>query len=318
MSNESRIRAERYEAKDKLKWDEFVRLSKNGVFLFHRDYLEYHADRFKDSSYLFFKDDQLIALMPANRVEDTLVSHGGLTFGGIVSDAEMTTGRMLDVFSALKLELQKTGVNKLVYKAVPHMYHQLPSEEDLYALFVHNARLYRRDVSSTIDAGRRLPLAKNRAKPSRLKEASGIEARRSLEFQAFMAITEDNLRSRHGVGPVHSGAEMQLLADRFPENIKLFAAERNGEKLGGVIVYESLNVAHVQYIGNTPAGRELGALDVVVDLLLNDVYREKPYFDFGTSTLDDGRTLNSGLIRNKESFGARATVYDFYEMSVEP
>ncbi len=317
MSNQNRIRAKRYEPGDEAKWDEFVRRSRNGVFLFYRDYLEYHADRFSDCSYLFFQDDQLIGLMPANRVEGTVVSHGGLTFGGIVSDEGMTTGRMLDVFSTLILELQKAGVQKLVYKAVPHIYHLLPAEEDLYALFVHNARLFRRDVSSTIDARRRLPLSTNRVRKLKLREASGIGAWRSQEFLRFMAITEDNLRSRHGVSPVHSGEEMQLLAHGFPENIKLFAAYRDGEMLGGVIVYESANVAHVQYIGSTPAGRELGALDIVVDLLLNDVYREKPYFDFGISTVDDGRTLNSGLIRNKESYGARATVYDSYELDLE-
>lgn len=317
MVNESRVRAERYEPRDKEKWDDFVRHSKNGVFLFYRDYLEYHADRFSDCSYLFFQDDQLIALMPANRAEGTIVSHGGLTFGGIVSDEGMTTGLMLQVFSVLILELQKAGIKKLIYKAVPHMYHLLPAEEDLYALFRHNASLFRRDVSSAVCAGRRLPLSQNRVRQLKLRDASGIEARRSKEFLQFMAITEDNLRSRHGVSPVHSGEEMQLLADRYPENIKLFAAYRNGDMLGGVIVYESANVAHVQYIGNTPAGRELGALDAVVDMLLNDVYCEKPYFDFGISTVDDGRTLNFGLIRNKESFGARATVYDSYELDLE-
>jgi hypothetical protein len=47
------------------------------------------------------------------------------------------------------------------------------------------------------------------------------------------------------------------------------------------------------------------------------VYREKPYFDFGISTTEDGRNLNINLNRNKESYGARTTVYDFYELDVE-
>ena len=86
--------------------------------------------------------------------------------------------------------------------------------------------------------------------------------------------------------------------------------------LAGIVIYESANVAHAQYISATEEGRSLGALDCIVEVLLNEVYPDKPYFDFGISTLENGRTLNVGLIQNKESYGARATVYDFYELSL--
>src|ERR1700734_257395 len=162
MSDQSRVRVEHYEPRHKICWDEFVRQSKNGVFLFYRNYMEYHADRFSDFSLLFFQGDRLIALMPANLVDGTVTSHGGLTFGGIISDASMTTSRMLEVFSALVDDMRARGVKKLVYKAIPHIYHLLPAEEDLYALFVRGARLFRRDVSSTVVAARRLPLSRNR------------------------------------------------------------------------------------------------------------------------------------------------------------
>ena len=100
MTSERPIRVERYEPKRKVCWDRFVRESKNGVFLFYRDYLEYHADRFQDYSLLFFQGSQLVAVAPANRVDDVVVSHGGLTFGGIISGVGMTTGMMLKVFRA--------------------------------------------------------------------------------------------------------------------------------------------------------------------------------------------------------------------------
>jgi hypothetical protein len=317
MSNESRIRVERYDPKHKICWDEFVRQSKNGVFLFHRDYMEYHSDRFSDFSLLFFQDNQLVALMPANRVNDTVFSHGGLTFGGIISDSRMTSGLMLEVFSVLMKELRQEGFKRLVYKAIPHMYHLLPAEEDLYALFVHNARLFRRDVSSTVVAGLRAPLARGRKKILKQVRARGMKVERSENFSQFMAIAEASLQLRHGLRPVHTAAEMQLLANRFPESIKLFALNYNEEMLGGVIIYESQTVAHGQYRHATEEGMELGAFDYIMDVLVNEVYVGKPYIDFGTSMLDDGRKLNFGLIQNKESYGARATVYDFYELSLE-
>ena len=317
MTSERPIRVERYEPKRKVCWDRFVRESKNGVFLFYRDYLEYHADRFQDYSLLFFQGSQLVAVAPANRVDDVVVSHGGLTFGGIISGVGMTTGMMLKVFPALVSELRASGISKLIYKAIPHIYHTVPAEEDLYALFLLNAKLFRRDVSSTFTMARRLPLARVRRRSLQRAKAQGLKVSQSQEFCQFMAIVEANLQTHYSVRPVHTAAEMQLLADRFPENIKLFTAYLHDEMLGGIVIYESGNVAHAQYGHATERGRSLGALDCVMDALLNEVYREKPYFDFGASTLDNGRTLNASLIQNKESYGARATVYDFYELSLE-
>jgi hypothetical protein len=317
MSNESPVRAEPYEPKYEACWNAFVHQSKNGVFLFDRNYLEYHADRFRDCSLLFFQDAKLVALFPANRVEATVVSHGGLTFGGIISDERMTTTLMLEVFSVVLNGLRARGIKKLIYKAIPHIYHTVPAEEDLYALFLHNAKLFRRDISSTIVPGRRLSLARLRRRALARGKAQGLAVARTHEFSRFMAIVEGNLQSHYGVRPVHTGAEMQLLADRFPENVKLFTAHLQDELLGGYVIYESGNVAHAQYGHATEKGKSLGALDCIMDVLLNEVYREKPYFDFGTSTLDNGRSLNASLIQNKESYGARATVYDSYELDLK-
>ena len=316
MNQELPLRIELYEPKYAAAWDEFIRQSKNGVFLFHRNYLEYHADRFIDHSLLVFQGGYLVALMPANRVDDVIVSHGGLTFGGVISGERMTTNLMLEVFSAIVSELRARGAKKLVYKVIPQIYHALPAQEDLYALFLHDARLFRRDVSSTLKAGRRLPLSTLRRRAIARGKSHGVEVTCTQEFSQFMAITEANLRSRYSVRPVHTAAEMQLLANRFPENIKLLTASLHGEMLAGIVLYESANVAHAQYISATEEGRSLGALDCIVEVLLNEVYPDKPYFDFGISTLENGRTLNVGLIQNKESYGARATVYDFYELSL--
>ena len=317
MSTESPVVVERYEPKHKVRWDDFVGKSKNGVFLFHRDYLEYHADRFQDCSFLFYQGGQLIALMPANLADTTLVSHGGLTFGGIVSDQGMTTLLMLEVFRALIRELRARGVAKLIYKAIPHIYHSLPAEEDLYALFLHNAKLIRRDASSTIIQGGNLALTKSCRGAVKRGKAQGLEVLRIHAFDQFMAIEEANLQSCYGVRPVHSAQGIKLLANRFPENIKLFATQRDGDLLAGVLIYENRKVAHAQYIGATTQGRSLGAVDCIMDVLLHEVYRGKPYFDFGISTVGNGRTLNANLIRNKESYGARAMMYDSYELNLE-
>ena len=306
-----------YDAGQKTHWDTFVTQSKNGTFLFYRDYLEYHADRFTDSSLLFYNDNEtLVAVMPAAVQGSTLSSHGGLTFGGIISDARMKTPMMLEIFDALKTHAKDKGIERVTYKAIPHIYHQLPAEEDLYALYRHNARLVRRDISSAIDVKQKLPFSKGRKYEIKQAQKHGLEVRQSGDFQTFMPIEEQVLREKHDLKPVHTAAELELLAGRFPENIKLFAAYRKDEMLAGVIIYESGNVAHAQYIAANDEGKQTGALDLILYFLINDYYAAKKYFDFGISTEDDGRELNAGLIANKEGFGARAVVYDFYELGV--
>ncbi len=132
-----------------------------------------------------------------------------------------------------------------------------------------------------------------------------------------MQIVKDVLKERYGVEPVHTFQEIELLAQRFPDNIKLFSSFKNETMLAGAIIYESKNVAHAQYTVNSNEGRNFGALDIVLDYLINDLFKENRYFDFGISTEQTGQFLNVSLIDFKESFGARAVMHDIYKLTVE-
>jgi len=305
-----------YDAARKGEWDSFVDAGKNGTFLFRRDYMEYHADRFTDFSRLFFANGELVAVLPANVAGDEVSSHAGLTFGGIICGRRMRTATMLEVFDALGAHLRGAGIRKVIWKRVPHIYHDIPSDEDVYALFRNGAVVSRRDVSAALLQDDRPPYAKGRKWCVNKSRKNGLTVGRSSDISGFMALETFHLESKFGVKPVHTAAEMELLASRFPENIKLFTATRDGVLLAGVLVYETRNVAHAQYIGSTAEGRDACALDAVVDHLLNDVYRSKLYFDFGTSNEENGRVLNQSLIENKESYGARAVVHEFFEWTL--
>jgi len=313
----STISINRYTSRDKEAWDNFIARAKNGVFLFYRDYMDYHADRFVDHSLMFFgADDALLAVMPANINGDVLSSHGGLTFGGIITDSCMKTSLMLELFETLKCFLQSAKIQRLVYKAIPHIYHQMPAEEDLYALYRVGAKLFRRDVSTTIDLQTKLSFSKGRKYEIKQAQKHELEVKRSKAFDVFMAIEELVLDTKYDSKPTHTAAELGMLAEKFPEAIKLFVATRNNETLGGVVIYESQNVAHAQYIAASDEGKKVGALDLILNYLISDYCSGKKYFDFGISTVNNGRELNLGLIENKQSFGGRAVVYDFYELEI--
>jgi len=309
------LRARRYAPDDKPVWDRFVDQAKNGVFLFRRDYMDYHASRFVDHSLLFFDGGALVVLLPATERGDTLVSHGGLTFGGMLTDHRMRTSQMMQVFDCLKSYMRERGMSRLVYKAVPHIYHTLPAEEDLYCLHRHGARILRRDVSATVRMAERPTYSKGRKWSTKRALAQGMEVGASPDFRGFMAMEEELLLKKHDSRPTHSAEEMELLANRFPDNIKLFTATQGGAMMGGVVIYLSRRVAHTQYIGANDAGLALGAIDAITHHLLNVVYKDLPYFDFGTCAGPDGISLNAGLMENKESYGARAVVYDIYELA---
>lgn len=297
-------------------WDSFVKESKNGIFLFERGYMDYHAGRFQDNSLLIRRGGRIVALLPANRVGAILQSHGGLTFGGLVAGRSMTTPLMMEIFDALAVHLKDEGIGTLLYKRSPHIFHAVPAEEDLYALFRHGATLVRRDLSSTIDARERIPPSKDRRYSISKGKASPVKVIPSTDYRAFMRIEAELLREKYAKEPTHTADEMALLAGRFPENIKLFAADLDGTMVGGVIIYESANVAHTQYIGSTKEGRKLNAVDLLLHHLIENEYRHKRYFDFGISTEKAGQYLNKGLVDFKESFGATAVAYDTFELKL--
>jgi hypothetical protein len=298
-------------------WNKYVLQSKNGTFLFDRGYMEYHDDRFEDCSLLFIDErNRLVGLMPASRHGDTVISHGGLTYGGMISNEDMKTATMLQIFDVMLCHLSVEGYAKLLYKPVPHIFHRIPAEEDLYALFVNNARLYRRDASSVIYLPERMKLAKGKREGVKKAQRNGLSVRESRDFKAFFAIGMDVMRERHKLVPVHTSEEMELLGKRFPHNIRLHGTFSGERMLAGALTYVFEPSVHVQYMYNSNDGLEQGALDVVLDHLINEVYTGLRYFSFGVSTEDNGRYLNEGLIHQKEMFGARSVVHDFYEIDL--
>lgn len=311
------MRIERYTARDRDRWNAFVRSSRNGTFLFDRDYMDYHADRFADHSLLACDEsDRLLALLPAHEAGQRLVSHGGLTYGGFVVDDRMTATLMLELFGAAMDNLRRSGFAALLYKCIPYIYHRAPAEEDRYALFRAGARLTRRDHLAVID--HRAPLARQERRQRSVRKAAklGLAVRESEDFGAYWEILRANLMSRYGVEPVHSVDEMVLLKSRFPERIRLFAAYDGEAMRAGVVVYVSDCVCHAQYIGASDEGREQGALDAVFEQLIGAFAGVTRYFDFGTSTEHDGMFLNAGLADFKEGFGARTVVHDHYEVDL--
>ena len=296
-------------------WNRFVAESRNGTFLHLREYMEYHSDRFTDHSLLFYCKGELTAILPANIKEERLVSHGGLTYGGLLLSDNATADCVLDIFSALLEYLGAKGVKGLIYRPVPHIYHRYPSEEDLYALFRNNAQLTERKISTTIKLDEPLPFKGRRKLTAAAK--SRLHIVEDNNFAAFWEILNSRLKDKYGVAPVHSLQEIELLHNRFPNNILLFrVTDGSGVTLGGVVMYIAGRVVHTQYTGTTDEGRRIGVLDHLYGYLINERFKQYGYLDFGVSVEQGGHYLNSGLIAQKEGLGGRAVMYDTYAIEI--
>jgi hypothetical protein len=309
------MRIEQYRTPRESLWNDFAQRSKNGTFLFHRSYMEYHADRFEDFSLIVRDDgDHVVALLPASRHGDVLVSHGGLTYGGFVSAAGMTAIRMLHVFAACLDYLRQAGIATVIYKCVPHLYHSIPAEEDAYALFRFRATLSRREVSSAIDTSLVLPFRPGRLGPLRAARRNGLHVEETTAFADFWTVLEQSLHERHGRRPVHNLGEIEQLARLFPDNIRLFRCLRGDVTLAGSVVYLSNRVCHLQYNGASEQGRGCGAQDLVLATVIERFSPTHRWIDLGISTEQGGQHLNEGLLAYKEGFGARSVNYDTYEL----
>ncbi len=308
----------RYSDNDKDAWNDFAKRSKQGTFLFDRAYMDYHRKRFTDSSLMFFKDNKLYAVLPANVVGDTLWSHQGLTYGGLLTDTHATAADICALFEELMSFLKNAGIKKMIYKPMPWIYQRLPAEEDLYALFNRcHARLCVRNVSSVIMRGNALKWRRIRQFGANKAVKEGIVVQLdNTAFEEFWPVLEDNLNRTYHAKPVHSLDEIMRLHAAFPENIQLYIARLGNKVIGGVLLYVTRQVVHTQYISATEEGKKLHAIDAIFHKILMDDFQGSEYFDFGTSNEDMGCYLNEGLIYQKEGFGGRAVCYDWYEVMV--
>ena len=309
----------RYTDGDRPIWDAFNRTAKNRLFMFDRNYMDYHRDRFQDHSLLFYDGEELTALFPACERDRVLCSHGGLTYGGFLTGNGMKQHTMVDCMNALKEYAADHGLQKIIYKTIPYVYYRQPAEVDRYALFAAGARIQTVDASTYLNLKNPLKMPKGRkAQISRARrEGVTIEVLTGLkDYEIFIDLENAVLESRHDTHSVHTAAELKQLHDHFPENIHLFAALKDGKMIAGTVIFEYENVIHTQYMAADEEARRIGALDLAVATVMERYRESKQWLDFGISTEHNRVYLNEGLIAQKEGFGGRTGVYESWEITI--
>jgi hypothetical protein len=281
--------------------------------------MEYHSGRFSDYSLLVFDDQELIAVLPANSSDGNLISHQGLSYGGLVLHQKIMMPKVLLALQEILSFLDSEGIKTLTLKLLPKIYHSLPSDEMDYLLFILNANLSRRDITSVIDNNNKLNVeSSNRKRGIKKGIKSNLRIQEQEDLSSFWnEILIPNLKATHNTSPVHSINEITKLKSQFPKHIKQFNVYSDDKIVGGTTIFETENVAHVQYISANQDKQILGSLDFLFDYLINEHYKDIRYFDFGISNENQGKKVNKGLLSWKESFGGRSISHDFYKIETK-
>ncbi len=311
-----------YRADDAACWDRFCEDSLQSTLLHTRRFLSYHRDRFVDRSLLIEEEGRLIGLFPAALKpgdESSVISHPGITYGGILHQGGLRGTRMVTALTKVCQYLRAIGHARLLYKAVPFFYHRAPAQDDLYALFRLGATRSRCDLSCIVDLHYRLPVSERRRRCLKKATKAGVEIVEGRQyFAGLWNVLAANLAAKHGARPVHSLDEMLLLAERFPDHIRCICAQRAGEIEAGVVLFVTATTHHAQYIGASAAGYHVSALDRVFEHCMEIAWREgRRWFDFGISNEDQGMVLNDGLYKFKTEFGGSGAVHEFYELNLD-
>ena len=307
----------KYSPEQQQKWDAYVSKARNATFLFYRNYMDYHADRFADYSLMIYKNGKLHSLLPAHQIGQTLYSHYGLTYGGLIMDIHVTAADTCDLFAAMNAWLRARGFKKVVYRPIPWVYHTIPAEEDLYAIFWKcHARLLVKNIGTVIFIQQHLKWRRNHLRLLRKAQTNGVSVKRNGDLSEFWPLLSANLNEKFHTKPVHSLAEIELLKSRFPDHIIQYNAYRDRHIIGGLTLYITPQMVHAQYSSSNGEGKEFGAMEAIYEQVISHDYANYLYLDFGSSTEQAGAFLNTGLIGHKEGYGGRAITYDTYEWDI--
>ncbi len=321
------ISIKKYNHKMKHLWDTFVDESSNGTLFQKQSFLEYHVDRqFKNHSLLFYKNNKLLAVLPAalikNNNEIIYSSHPGSSFGGFVINKNTSFKYINEIIRSLDLYLLKLKVSSAVLILSPEKYWLKGDESLRYLLQWNNYKTKENYIShyvsfnSSISINSLIKKRKKRYINSLIKENNST-IKESGNFNQFYNLLI-NSKEKHKTTPTHSLGELQKLKKIFPNEIRLFMSRYNQQVSGGTLlfcIHPRVCLVFYNVIKDKFKTTQLASLQLYSAMLFAQKNNYQ-ILDFGVSHKPE--TLNPlspkfSLINFKEQFGARGCLRVVYK-----
>ena len=294
----------RYTLEDYSIWNAFISTAKNATFLFHRDFMEYHADRFQDFSLLVFEGEKLVSVIPANREGDTVFSHQGLTYGGFVFYDDLVTFEIDLIIAEVILYLKENQIKEFSIKEIVSIYLNERKMETQQSLVKNGAELVEAKMNLAIDFNSNFKVSKSKLKHYNRIKSIGLSIRNEENLTDFWnKVLCPRLEQKFNVKPVHSLKEIIGLKNKFPENIYQYSVYKDEEILAGITVFKTNTVIKSQYGATTEKGEKYRALDYLYITLIDKYKSQLDFFDMGTVNDNSELGYNFGLLNQKKELG---------------
>ena len=296
----------RYDATQLRIWDGAVLRARNSHFMFLRGYMEYHGDRFDDCSYMLVRGRKLVALLPAHRQNDDLISHQGLSFGGWILAPECLHSDLDAGFHMLAEDIARQGCKRLIYSPSPYPYHKGSCDDDAFILQKQGAHRHSTRLSAFLLNSTGLPTKRKFRRRLKLGEAtSPCVFEETEDLDRFWSCLTAFLENCYSTTPVHNREEMQLLKSLFPNAIRLVVGRYGSEWLIGMVIFLSPQVLRFQYMFQRTDMPRAFLSDRITAWIIHQPDFSRPWIDFGTSLNPSSGELVESLHLHKEILGAR-------------
>jgi len=308
----------RYTTDMEAAWDTFVDTAINGTFLQSRRFLNYHGDKFVDSSLMFYRKDKLVCVCPACTIIENghklFWSHKGSTFGGLVfAFNEYKAEKVIEIIKLLKQYLHENNYSKAYLKITADLFSIKTSDLVEYCLWYEGFSSYRElstysDLSDcTEDLAATFSRTYRRYR-NRWMDAGAqfLELDSASKISGFYDILVENLQI-YDAKPIHTLDELlDLKFNCIPEETVFYGTYLNDKMVAGCLLFKFIPVktVHMQYVAtkqnleydlpSPTAFTYFSMLEVTRTLGFNRI-------SWGTSNFEMGRVLNESLIRFKES-----------------
>ena len=324
--------SEEYCEEKALIWDDFVlNKSMNGTFLQTRRFINYHKPgKFKDASLLFYKGQDIVAVVLACKIEidDRLYffSHRGTTFGGLIIAKNIYSAtaisELMDTFedkvkslgfSSCYMKQTATIFQKNNTDLIDYFFYQKGYKEYTELNYYMNLSNYKIDVVSQFSSGKRRDYRyslKNNLQFTILEEPEKIG-----QFYEILLLNLKKL----GLECVHSFEDLiDLKFHRFYDEIEFYGVYHNNEMIAGSMIFMfDQKIFHTQYLASNQEYLFMYPMDfLITNLIQTAVNKGMETFTFGICTEEQGKYINLGLSRFKEGFGADYSLNKSYEKKI--
>lgn len=311
----------RYNEEWKKRWDDFVLKSNNGTMFHLQQFLGYHENgKFPWHHLLFMDKKEIVAVLPAAAMGQTLESPIGASYGSFVTrDLDFTSAlALVDTFSDY---CRDQGFERALLTPPPFIYQKTISQNIDYAFAYRGFTFDKHYISHAIQLGDENFVAKFQNTARRyvhkyLREHT-LRVEISEDYEAFYPILLKN-KQRHGVKPTHTLEELLQLKKLLPYQLTLFLVYKGSKPIAGSLMFDcNSQVALCFYNMLLYEYEQFNPIHAVMyEVVKWATERGRTWVDIGVSQdthAENQMTPAMNLIRFKEKFNAhgilRSTFY---------